>query len=316
MTAKKTQSKAPLLKTQTGNKESNTTTFGTNALEGRTKVNANIDRVIAQSFNATDQESKRRLYEHLLREKPTGRGPAVGVAELARLVDERLRGRFGEELPSAENIAVEIESTLDLIMMCQCLLHARQRDWQSRLRALCEVDRTEAAEIELNDNEEKIKRVIFGKIFPLKFPLALFAMGVRSDEVKKRSARVAKFLVATIGKWDWSDAPRGALDLFSGFQDVVPRRFLHRMTPRMNPGLVYEEEIELENSPKAPISEKDAIDWIKKMEMWPDKESLWWVARKWLKWQATEEKKLQNSDKGKKSGEARRKKRDAGKAAG
>lgn len=245
---------------------------------------------LTQAFKAIDQVDRRRMYEEFLREQKIMNGPAISVAQLATLVDARVHGRFGKGPIDGKTLVAEIESTLDLIEMCQWLLVARKREWKSMVPDLCGIERSTPAPIKtpsrLSEQEEKEVELIRRKKYPLKFERGLseFGSGMRSATVANRNSRFSKFFANCYREWDWSDAPPGALGLFSIFPSM----------PAAASGAIgvrtRDEFHPWEIDPDYPISADDVLSWTSGGAKWPDAESLLWVKQKWAPWLPIEEK--------------------------
>jgi hypothetical protein len=111
-------------------------------------------------------------------------GPSISVAELARLVDVRLRQRKDRDGLKPVKIVEEIESTLDLVEMCEFVLEARRRQRRQTTRAMFE----SALGTALTDREKQIKAAIERESYPLDFATGLIRMGVPGDSAAKRLA--------------------------------------------------------------------------------------------------------------------------------
>jgi hypothetical protein len=116
-------------------------------------------------------------------------GPSINAAELARLVDVRLRQRKDSGGLKPEKIVEEIESTLDLVEMCEFMLEARRRQRRQTTSAMFHV----AFDTALTDREKLIKAAIEGEKYPLDFTTGLIRMGVPGDSPAKRLANWWEF---------------------------------------------------------------------------------------------------------------------------
>lgn len=160
----------------------------------------------------------------------------------------------------------------------------------------------------LSEEELKFKNFIFQRKYPLEFSKGLSELNMRNFVVADRYKRFAKFFAATMREWDWSCAPPQALNLFSEFPSV-PRSTVPSIVTEHKAGFCYVEKVYLwswEDRPDAPISETEFRQWLTMNRKWPDKETLWWVAKKWLKWVKDKEESFDNSRAGIASGIARR----------
>lgn len=261
-------------------------------------------QAIADSKNSESRASKMDWHESissLMRDLEQEGGPNISVAGLVSLVVGGLRTKAKTNTMehSAEAIVSEIESTLDLVEMCQCLLHARKKEWPSWLRALGEVARSMPDDLRKMKDDVKLA-IEQKKSFPLKFEIGLLAIEVHGASVEERKRNFAKYIVETHATWDWSNAPGGILEIFSGVRDVVPRRLWH-ILPTNIPVVTnrdaiqqfveeidLESETELDKNSEVTITEEVLLDWISKEPKWPDRESLWWMALQWLPWKQSE----------------------------
>jgi hypothetical protein len=116
-------------------------------------------------------------------------GPSISVAELARLVDVRLRQRKDRDGLKPVNIVEEIESTLDLVEMCEFVLEARRRQRRQTTSAMFE----SALGTAYTDREKQIKAAIERESYPLDFATGLIRMGVPGDSAAKRLANWWEF---------------------------------------------------------------------------------------------------------------------------
>lgn len=255
-----------------------------------------IGNRIAAAYGANDSSGRREMWNEILRDRKISEGPTISVAELAQIVDVRMRSGFRKKKPSSKEMAAEIEATLDFVALCQCLLHSRQRKWQSWLREACDFDgakATKAPQTSANaapSDEEMVRKIIFQKKFPLKFVWGLSAMGNRKSNKADRLEEYERFFKETFPTWDMSAAPQDLQRMFpngsSPLSDVLQPWQLDPTCPM----------------PENVVSH--AFDFHVKHK-WPTKESLWWVAQKWLKWWPTRLQRI-NTEKGEKSGLKRR----------
>lgn len=128
-------------------------------------------------------------------------GPSISAAELARLVDARLRQRKDRDGLKPEKIVEEIEATLDLVGMCEFMLEARRRQarqTQSEMFQVAFEKTPTASEMQIADPVEREKKVtermkrerqirdkIEGETFPLDFATGLIRMGVPGSPAKR-----------------------------------------------------------------------------------------------------------------------------------
>ena len=108
-------------------------------------------------------------------------GPSINAAELARLVDVRLRQRKDPAGIAPEKIVEEIEATLDLVEMCEFMLEARRRQSRQTTTAMFNV----ALEKAPTEKEKQIKAAIEGEKYPLDFTTGLIRMGVPGSPDKR-----------------------------------------------------------------------------------------------------------------------------------
>lgn len=275
-----------------------------------------IGNRIAVSYKAKDLPGRRRMYDELLKGTNLTEGAAIGLGEFVQMVDERLRSRFGKKRPSPKEVAAEIESTLNLIEMCQFFLHIRQREWSSSLREACGIDELNpnplpldhaVEDLALSEDDKKIKRYIFEKTYPLAIRSGLAELNMRHDSVSNRYQRFARFVSVKMSKWDWSDAPPQARVLFSGFPSV-PAPVFQPVAANKEFTFCHDTQVHIwswEMNPNAPISEQEFCQWLKMDRHWPDNETLWWVGKKWLEWTRNEEKSLLSRRAGIESGRVR-----------
>lgn len=195
--------------------------------------------------------------------------PSINAAELARLVDMRLRQRKDRDGLKPEKIVEEIEAALDLVAMCEFMLESRRRQSRQTTSAMFE----SALGMARTDREKQVKAAIEGEKYPLDFETGLIRMGVPGDSSAKRLANFWEFF-----KHSYS------MDRFmeSGAEWTGWEHFQQ----------LPEEEL------------REAFE-REKNTKWPNADLLWFRAQNWLSWhQRNVVKKRETA--GKASGAARR----------
>jgi hypothetical protein len=128
-------------------------------------------------------------------------GPSINAAELARLVDLRLRQRKDRDGIAPEQIVEEIEATLDLVEMCEFMLEARRR--QARQA------QSEMFQVSLGTAPTEKEKQINAAIYPMKFTAGLIKMGVPE---KRRDEWYWRFFKDKYPLWDWVESGGFILD--------------------------------------------------------------------------------------------------------
>jgi hypothetical protein len=163
----------------------------------------------------------------------------------------------------------EIESTLDLVEMCEFMLEARRRQRRQTTSAMFE----SALGTALTDREKQIKAAIERESYPLGFATGLRRMGVPGDSAAKLEANFWEFF-----KHGYS------MD-----------RFLESGAYATG----------LEHFKQLPESElREAFEKQKKTD-WPNADVLWFRAQNWLSWHQRDVKKKRTRA-GEASGKARK----------
>lgn len=227
-----------------------------------------IGRRIAQANFPPDEARRRGMLAKVLLDVGKQEGPAITVAELARLVDVRLRSRFKDKKPDAEKIAEEIESTLDLVESCQWLLHARRVQWQTRTHEYAK----SILEKPLTEQEKEIK----AQKYRLAFDKGLICMGVPGNNAKEREAKY--------------------------FEHFKSRYALGKF---MSSGGSYWDADALAKFEQPPESETRECFELNKVEGWQNVELLLSAAESWRRWWEPQKVKMRSAA-GKASGEARK----------
>lgn len=197
-------------------------------------------------------------------------GPSISALELARLVDVRLRQKKDHGPLTPDKIVEEIESTLDLVEMCDFMVEARRRQAGKTQSEMFQV----ALDTAPTEKGKQIKERIYAeKNYPLDFTTSLIRMGVPGDSPKKREAN-----------W-WEFFKHG-----------------HSMDRFMQSGA---HETGWEHFKQLPEAElREAFEKEKKF-IWRNADVLWFTARNWLSWHQRDVlKKRENA--GKASGAARK----------
>lgn len=99
-------------------------------------------------------------------------GPRITAAELARLVDARMRQKGVLAKDSAEAMMEEIEATLDLVEACEVMLVNRQEQWKTSVSWL------KQAIADAGDKPSEIVKGIRAASYPMKFETGLIRIGV------------------------------------------------------------------------------------------------------------------------------------------
>jgi hypothetical protein len=217
----------------------------------------------------TDPEERGRVAK-LLRDYGKKEGPAINAAELARLVDVRLRQRKDRDGLKPEKIVEEIEATLDLVEMCEFMLGARRRQSRETTSAMFESALGKA----LTDREKQIKERIYAeRSYPLDYATGLIRMGVPGDSAAKRLAN-----------W-WEFFKHGySMDRFM----------------ETNAGAISWEHFK--QLPEAEL--REAFEKEQKAD-WPNADVLWFRAQNWWSWHQRDVLKKRETA-GKASGAARK----------
>ena len=111
-------------------------------------------------------------------------GPSISGADLARLVDLRLRQRKDSKKIETREVVEEIESTLDLVELCEFMLEVRRGQSGKTQSMMFNL----ALENRLTDQEKQIKAAIERESYPLDFHKGLIRMGVPGDSAKERES--------------------------------------------------------------------------------------------------------------------------------
>jgi hypothetical protein len=196
----------------------------------------------------TNPEERGRM-AGLLAKFRDGEGLSISAADLARLVDVRLRQKKDRDGMAPEKIVEEIESTLDLVEMCEFMLEARRRKSRQTTNAMFNAVFGQAP----TEKERQIKAAIEGeKRWPLDFATGLIRMGVPGDSPVKRSANWWEFF-----KHSYS------MDRFmeSGAYAMGWEHF--KQLPEAELRKVFENE---------------------KNRCWENADVLWFTAQNWLSW--------------------------------
>lgn len=195
--------------------------------------------------------------------------PSINAAELARLVDLRLRQRKDRDGLKPEKIVEEIEATLDLVEMCEFMLESRRRQSRQTTSAMFE----SALGTARTDKEKQIKAAIEGEKYELDFETGLIRMGVPGDSSAKRLANFWEFF-----KHGYS------MDRFMESGTYASGWEHFKQLP--------EEEL------------REAFERERKTK-WKNADHLWFVARNWLSWHERDVMKKRETA-GKASGAARK----------
>jgi hypothetical protein len=217
----------------------------------------------------TDPREKGRVAS-LLMAVGKKEGPSINAAELARLVDARLRQKKDRDTLTPDKIVEEIQATLDLVEMCEFMLEARRRQAGQTQSEMFQV----AFDTALTDLEKQIKERIYAeKIWPLDFATGLRRMGVQGDSAAKLEANFWEFF-----KHGYS------MDRF------------------MESGAYV---MGWENFKQLPEAElREAFEKEKKTD-WPNADLLWFRAQNWWSWHQRDVQKKREIA-GKASGAARK----------
>lgn len=260
------------------------------------KSEQSLEQTFAQVLGANDLASRDQMYAELCRDHKIMNFPTISIAQLASLVQGRMRGNLGKGRIDADMVAAEIESTLDLVEMCQQRLLARQRKWKSKVASSSEIEGLSHAETHksewLNALDQNETKLIRAKKFPMSFVrgLGYFHRGMLASESKDRKRRFAKFFATTFCEWNWSFAPPGAQRLFSTFGLVPQAHDSFAASKREAIELPTHDEISVYMlSHDIPIKHEDVLSWIGTKQKWPDADSLLWVKLKWIEWLPREE---------------------------
>lgn len=176
-------------------------------------------------------------------------GPSINAAELARLVDVRLRQRKDSGGLKPEKIVEEIESTLDLVEMCEFMLEARRRQRRQTTRAMFE----SALAKKPTERERQIKERIYAeRNWPLDFATGLIRMGVPGDSVAKRLANWWEFF-----------------------------KHSYSMERFMESGAYAKGWEHFKQLPESEL--REAFEKEKKRR-WQNEDDLWFTAQNWLNW--------------------------------
>lgn len=195
--------------------------------------------------------------------------PSINAAELARLVDMRLRQRKDRDGLKPEKIVEEIEATLDLVEMCEFMLESRRRQSRQTTSAMFNA----ALEKPPTEKESQIKTAIEKEKYPLDFTTGLRRMGVPGDSSAQLLANFWEFFKHSYSMRRFMESGADAMG-WEHFQQLP------------------EEEL------------REAFEREKKTK-WPNAHLLWSIAQNWLSWhQRNVVKKRETA--GKASGAARR----------
>lgn len=184
----------------------------------------------------------------LLSELRNQQGPSINAAELARLVDMRLRQRKDRDGMAPEKIVEEIQATLDLVEMCEFMLEARRRQRRQTTSAMFNT----VFETAPTEQEKQIKAAIEGERYPLDFATSLIRMGVPGDSEAKRLAKWWEFF-----KHSYS---------------------MNRFIESGAYGMGWEHFKQLPEAELREAFEKE------KKTIWPNAGVLWVTAQSWLSW--------------------------------
>jgi hypothetical protein len=116
-------------------------------------------------------------------------GLAISAADLARLVDARLRRSTKGGTIDHEAIAAEIESTLDLVEHCQWLMCLRRVEWAERTNNWCKPYFT--APEPPAEREARLR--VEAASLPIPFDKALILLGVGGNNSRQREDKFYPF---------------------------------------------------------------------------------------------------------------------------
>jgi len=123
---------------------------------------------------------------------------SMNAAELARLVDLRLRQKKDRDTHTPDKIVEEIQATLDLVEMCEFMLEARRRQAGQT--------QSEMFQCALGMAPTEKEKQINAAIYPMKFTAGLIKMGVPE---KRRDEWYWSFFKDKFPFWEWVKSGRG-----------------------------------------------------------------------------------------------------------
>lgn len=129
--------------------------------------------------------------------------PPITAADLARLVDLRLREGTPQGKVPATAMVEEIEATLDLVEACQVMLVERQERWQATVSGIRQA-------ITNDDNPSEKVKGIRTATYPMKFEAGLIRMGVPE---KRRDEWYWSFFKDKYSLWEWVESGVSKYDL-------------------------------------------------------------------------------------------------------
>lgn len=159
-----------------------------------------LQEAIAARIKKNNQLSDKEWRESIIGLKTAlidEKGPNITAAELARIVDVRLRSKKATEL-DVETIAREIEAAIELVEMCQWMLHIRRSKWTERVMN----QPVDFSHNILTKEERKIKDAIYSKK-TLTFEMGLKTMTMHGRTHARRAENYKAFLDWALQKWNW-----------------------------------------------------------------------------------------------------------------